>query len=134
MTAMKLALRDIPAWFRADDQEVWLADFTEPGETGALSLAFSRYGAGTSMDWEVSYDEVMVVLRGAFTVTLEDGQRHTAGVGELLFVAKGTKLTYSADEETDMVVVTQPHWQTATEKANLHHLLEGFHEVLSLGD
>ena len=86
------------------------------------------------MDWEVAYDEVMVVLRGAFTVTVLGGESYTAGVGELLFVSKGTKLTYSAAEETDMIVVTHPHWMTATEEAGLGHLSGGFHEVNALGE
>lgn len=84
------------------------------------------------MDWTVAYDEALVVLRGAFTVRVED-ESYTASAGEVLFVPRGTTLNYSAEEETDMVVITHPYWKTATEEANLGHLTGGFHEVDSLG-
>lgn len=132
MGVMHLAADKLPVWSRSDDQEVYLADLAAPEETGSLSHVFARYGAGASMAWTVAYDESIVVVKGAFSVTV-DGQTFTAKAGEVLFVPKGTSLTYHADVETDMITITHPYWLTATEEAGLGHLITGFHDVARLG-
>ena len=42
---------------------------------------------------------------------------------------KGTKLVYSAEEETEVVYVTSPHWMDAQRKSEHAHLLDIYHPI-----
>ena len=91
-----------------------------------MSVWFGRYGAGESNEWIVTYDEVIFVIEGRYTVRGEDGAK-TAGPGEVIFLTKGTKVTYSADAPTRVVGATYPQWQVAQRRSIHAHMLDDFH-------
>jgi ethanolamine utilization protein EutQ (cupin superfamily) len=95
----------------------------------AMSVGFARYAPGQANEWVVTYDEALIVTKGTYTVTAEDGTKTTAKVGEFIFLTKGTKLVYSAEEETEVVYVTYPHWMDAQRKSEHAHLLDIYHPI-----
>jgi ethanolamine utilization protein EutQ len=92
-----------------------------------MSAGFARYGKGQTNEWTVTYDEVLVVTKGIFTVRSADGA-HTAKVGEVIFLTEGTKVVYQAEEDnTEVVYVTYPHWFDAQRNSEHTALLDVFH-------
>jgi ethanolamine utilization protein EutQ len=55
-------------WYRRGDQQLRLADAVDGSDGAAMTVGFARYAAGESNEWVMSYDEALVVTRGAFAV------------------------------------------------------------------
>ena len=121
-------IEDVTAWVQHTDRQIFLADVKDSSNSAAMSVWFGRYGAGASNDWTVTYDEMIVVISGRYTVRGEDGAK-TAGPGEVIFLTKGSKVTYSADEQTTVVGATYPHWQDAQRASSHADMLNDFHPV-----
>jgi ethanolamine utilization protein EutQ len=63
-----------------------------------MSVGFARYGKkGERNEWIVTYDEILVVTKGAFTVR-SAGEAKTAKAGELIFLTKARRLSCSPFE------------------------------------
>jgi len=99
--------------FRKSDQDL------TPGATGAavrglVNTAFSeRLGAGIgvfrdcSMEWTVTYDEVLFILEGQFRLKTKGGI-FGAGPGDTLWIPEGTWLVYEADEPVTFFYAVAP--------------------------
>jgi hypothetical protein len=84
---------------------------------------------GESNEWVVTYDEVLIVTRGAFSVTSANGHKTTAKAGEFIFLRNDTELVYSAEDSgAELVYVMYPHW-TDTQLASDHADLVTFHPI-----
>jgi ethanolamine utilization protein EutQ len=84
---------------------------------------------GEKNEWIVTYDEVLVVTKGALTIRTADGAK-TAKAGEIIFLTKGTALVYEAGEDdTEVVYVSYPHWMDAQQRSEHAHLLNSYHPV-----
>jgi ethanolamine utilization protein EutQ len=103
---------NVVRWYRAEGREIYLADVLDETNSEAMSVGFARYAEGASNEWVVTYDEALVITRGVFSVQWEGGVG-TARAGEVLFLRRGTPLVYRAEEETELVYVTYPHWAQA---------------------
>ncbi len=83
-----------------------------------FSLAESpRLGVGimemerTEFPWRLEYDEVDYVIDGTLHILVE-GDRLTAGPGELIFIPKGSAIRFSVPERARFLYVTYPaDWQ-----------------------
>ena len=115
-------------WYQAGDRPIFLADVLDETTASPMSVGFAQYAAGASNDWTVTYDEVLVITRGVFTV-IARGRETTARAGEVIFLPKGTPLTYRADESAELVYVTYPHWAAATKASEHAAALDFFHPV-----
>lgn len=124
-----LLTQSMPAeWYQPGDRPIFIADVLDHTGPSPMSVGFARYAAGASNDWTVTYDEVLVVTKGTFSVVV-DGRATTARAGEAIFLPKGTSLTYRAEEESVVVYVSYPHWAEAT-KASAHARdLDEYHPV-----
>ena len=121
---------DVDTWYRSGDRKIFLSDALDPSNSESMSVGFARYAAGESNEWVVTYDEALIVTRGAYTVTSADGVETTARAGEVIFLRKGTPVVYSAKEEgADVVYVTYPHWMDAQRQSEHAGFLETFHPV-----
>lgn len=121
---------DVQTWYQADGRRIFLSDVVDPSNSDTMSVGFARYAPGESNEWVVTYDEALIVTRGAFSVTSADGLKTTAAVGELIFLSKGTKVVYSAEDTgADVVYVTYPHWMNAHRQSQHAALLDTFHPV-----
>lgn len=118
---------DVTAWVKAQGSAIYLGDVLDATNSDAMGVGFARYGPGESNQWVVTYDEVLVVTRGAFSVTSADGHKTTAEAGEVIFLPKNTSLVYSAEQSgAELVYVMYPHW-TDTQQASEHaELLDAF--------
>jgi ethanolamine utilization protein EutQ len=95
-----------------------------------MSVGFYRNKRkGDKNEWIVSYDEALIVTKGALTIRFAEGAK-TAKVGEVIFLTKGTKVAYeAAEDDTEVVYVTYPHWMDAATKSEHAHLLDAYHPV-----
>jgi ethanolamine utilization protein EutQ len=91
--------QDVDTWYRRGDRKIFLGDVLDPSTSESMSVGYARYAPGESNEWVVTYDEALIVTRGAFTVTSADGVEATARPGEVIFLDAGTPVVYSAKEE-----------------------------------
>jgi ethanolamine utilization protein EutQ len=116
----------VETWYRRNGHRIFLADVLDPTNSDSMSVGFARYAPGESNEWIVTYDEALIVTKGAFTVTSADGIETTAHVGEVIFLRAGTPVVYSAKEGAEVVYVTYPHWIEAQEGSEHAALLDAF--------
>jgi hypothetical protein len=64
------------------------------------------------------------VTKGALTIRSLEGAK-TAKAGEVIFLTKGTQVAYeAAEEDTEVVYVTYPHWMDAHSRSEHAALLD----------
>jgi ethanolamine utilization protein EutQ len=111
---------DVQTWIQSEQRQIFLGDVVDATNSDTMGVGFARYAPGESNEWVVTYDEVLIVTRGAFSVTTANGHTTTAKAGEFIFVRKDTKLVYSAEDSgAELVYVMYPHW-TNTQLASDH--------------
>ena len=121
---------DVGTWYQSEDRQIFLSDVVDQSNSDSMSVGFARYDPGESNEWVVTYDEALVVTKGAYTVTSADGVRTTAKTGEVIFLSKGTRVVYSAEQDgAEVVYVTYPHWTNAQSRSEHAALLDTFHPV-----
>ncbi|MEP7240314.1 MAG: cupin domain-containing protein [Devosia sp.] len=89
-------------------------------ETGTTSIsrvitgAFSEnmgggieYLENTTIDWTVTYDEILFIFEGQLTVEFESGS-HVCEAGDIVWLPKGTHLKYIAREKAGYFYVLYP--------------------------
>ncbi|WP_414939584.1 cupin [Amycolatopsis sp. cmx-11-51] len=119
---------DASTWFQRLDQQIFLADVLSEDSGAAMSVGFGRYRKGEKNPWKMTYDEALVITSGVFTVEDPSGSV-TARAGEVIYLRAGTEVVYAAEEDTELVYVTYPHWLAATEASVEAHRLGDFHEA-----
>jgi ethanolamine utilization protein EutQ len=113
VSTQHLTIDDTRAWFQAGEREVFIGDVLDVVTTPTTRIRFSRYGKGAAHEWMVTVDETLVVTRGALTVRSAAGTQ-TARVGEVISLAKGTRVVFRGEEDdTEVVFVTHMHWADA---------------------
>jgi len=118
---------DVDTWYRSGDRRIYLSDVVDPSNSHSMSVGFARYAPGESNEWVVTYDEALIVTKGAYTVTSAEGVETTARAGEVIFLRAGTPVVYSAKEEgAEVVYVTYPHWMKAQKASEHAALLDTF--------
>lgn len=61
----------------------------------------------SSFDWELCYEEVDIILEGSLSITI-NGETYEACQGDVLFVPKGSKVTWSSSGYVKLFYVTYP--------------------------
>ncbi len=61
----------------------------------------------SSFEWELCYEEIDIVLEGSLSITI-NGETYHAYQGDVLFVPKGSKVTWSSAEYVKLFYVTYP--------------------------
>lgn len=61
----------------------------------------------SSFDWELCYEEIDIILEGTLSLTI-DGETYYAHQGDVLFVPKGSKVTWGSPEYVKLFYVTYP--------------------------
>lgn len=105
--------------FKKSDQDL------KPGDNGAavrglVNTSFSnQMGAGIgvfehcSMEWTVTYDEVLFILEGTFRLKTREGAFH-AGQGDILWIPKDTWVVYEADDPVTFFYAVSPVTESPT--------------------
>jgi len=128
MSVKHFTTKDVETWYQHTDRQMFLGDVLDASNSDHLTVGFGRYKKGESNEWVVTYDEVNVVTKGSFTFRTAE-RTVTAKAGEVLFITKGTKVTYEAHEDMEIVYVTYPHFMEAQRNSEHAKLLDAFHPV-----
>ncbi|MDT2599589.1 cupin domain-containing protein [Enterococcus hulanensis] len=68
---------------------------------GFLEIDHSQF------DWELSYEEIDYVISGSLEITIE-GKKYTANPGDVVFVPKGSKVTWASPDKVKLFYATYP--------------------------
>jgi ethanolamine utilization protein EutQ len=128
MSVQHFTISDPATWYQSEGRDIYLADVLGEANSDSMSVGFARYGKGAANHWVVTYDEALIITEGIFSVRSAAGTK-TAKAGEVLFLRKGTSLVYQAEEDTELVYVTYPHWAEAQRSSEHARLLDTFHPV-----
>ncbi|MBA2519259.1 MAG: cupin [Chloroflexia bacterium] len=112
MSVQKFSIQDAPLERFVPDQDVFLGDVINQANGDSMSVGWARYSKGARNEYTITYDEALIVTKGRFTVRSAEGDL-TANAGEVIYLSKGTAVTYIADEDCDVVYVTYPFWRDA---------------------
>lgn len=117
-------------YYRYADRPIFVGDVLDTSNSEHMSVGFYRnQKKGERNEWVVTYDEALIVTKGALTVRSSDGAT-TARAGEIIFLTKGTAIAYeAAEDDTEVVYVSYPHWMDAHMKSEHAHLLEAYRPV-----
>ena len=119
---------DVQTWLQSERRQIFLGDVLDETNSDTMGVGFARYGPGESNDWVVTYDEVLIVTKGTFSVTSASEDKTTAREGELIFLRRDTDLVYSAgDSGAELVYVMYPQWTTTQLASDHPELLDTFH-------
>jgi ethanolamine utilization protein EutQ len=115
-------------FYQYTDRQIFVGDVLDSSNSDTMSVGFYRNKRkGDRNEWVVSYGEALIVTKGALTIRSGEGAK-TAKVGEVIFLTKGTKIAYeAAEDDTEVVYVTYPHWMDAATKSEHAHLLDAYH-------
>jgi ethanolamine utilization protein EutQ len=121
-------------FYQYSDREIFVGDVLDPSNSEAMSVGFYRNKRkGEKNPWVVTYDEALIVTKGALTVRSDAGAK-TARAGEVIFLTKGTAIAYeAAEDDTEVVYVTYPHWMDAQTRSQHAALLDSYHPVAEEG-
>jgi len=84
MGVKHFTIKDPAIWHQSGDQQIFLGDVIDSSNSTSMSVGFARYNKDDSNEWTVTYDEVLVVTKGVFTVKSADGVK-TAKQAKLSF-------------------------------------------------
>lgn len=117
-------------FYQYADRQIFVGDVLDPSNSETMSVGFYKNRRkGESNHWIVTYDEALIVTKGALLIR-SAGTMTKASAGEVIFLTKGTEITYeSAEDDTEVVYVTYPHWMQAHEASEHAHLLDAYHPV-----
>jgi ethanolamine utilization protein EutQ len=117
-------------WYQYRDRQIFVGDVIDSSNSETMSVGFYRNKIkGDRNEWVVTYDEALIVTRGALTVRSTEGTK-TAKAGEVIFLTRGTRIAYeAAEDDTEVCYVTYPHWMDAHRKSEHAALLDSYHPV-----
>ena len=86
--------------------KVFLKDLVSLEESKRLGFGVMEMDH-SSFDWTLNYDEVDYIIEGRLEI-IKDGRKSTAEKGELIFIPKGSSITFSAPDFTRFLYVVYP--------------------------
>ncbi len=76
-------------FYQYADRQIFVGDVLDSSNSDTMSVGFYRNKRkGEKNEWVVTYDEALIVTKGALTVRFADGSK-TATAGEVIFLTKG---------------------------------------------
>ncbi|MHC1748729.1 MAG: cupin domain-containing protein [Cellulosilyticaceae bacterium] len=61
----------------------------------------------TAFDWTLNYDEIDYIIEGHVEIII-DGRKVCADAGELIFIPKGSSITFSVPDSARFIYITYP--------------------------
>ena len=92
--------------FPIESDRVFLKDVLTVEESPRLGCGIMEMEE-TSFEWTLTYDEVDYIIEGTLEILI-DGRKVTANAGEIIFIPKDTKITFSTPNKTRFVYVVYP--------------------------
>ena len=72
-----------------------------------MGAGFMSWAAADSFEWALTYDEVDYVLEGVLHVVI-DGKTIEAKPGDVVFIPKGSRITFGTPSRVRLFYVTHP--------------------------
>ena len=92
-------------------QQVRTGDVVTSADGAPMAAGYMTLTEG-SFPWEFSYDEVQIVLEGELHIGTPEGTR-IAKAGDIMYVPKGSRITFGTPSWTRFVYVTFPaDWES----------------------
>jgi len=124
MSVQHLKSQDTRTWVQASDRQVFIGNVLDLATSPTTRIRFARYGKGAVHEWMVTVDETLIVTKGVLLVR-SAGSVQKAKAGEVVALAKGTRVVYRGEEDdTEVVFVSQVPWLD-TERPSTHAALGG---------
>jgi len=86
--------------------KVFLKDLVSLEESKRLGLGIMEMD-NSSFDWTLNYDEVDYIIEGRLDIII-NGRKSSADAGEIIFIPKGSSITFSAPGFTRFMYVVYP--------------------------
>lgn len=84
----------------------------EPGTGAGLLAGYCTWNGNQSPPKTLNYEEIIVVLAGAFGIRLDDGTILTGGEGDVLHIPEGTTVSYFGEDAKVFFAITRPRsWE-----------------------
>ncbi len=85
--------------FRFEREEPFsILAFVNSGVTDTMGGGMGVFGAGSDVEWTVTYDELLFIHSGHFTLKVGEAV-YRAGPGDTLWIPRDTPLSYVAEED-----------------------------------
>lgn len=92
--------------FPIESDRVWLLDVLSLEESPRMGCGIMELDK-TSFEWTLTYDEVDYVIEGTLEIII-DGRKVTATAGQIIFIPKNTKISFSTPDKTRFMYVCYP--------------------------
>lgn len=92
--------------FKISSDRVLIQDVLTLEESPRLGCGIMEMD-DTSFEWNLTYDEVDYIIDGTLEIII-DGRKVTANAGEVIFIPKNTKITFSAPNKARFLYVCYP--------------------------
>ncbi|MEO7468687.1 MAG: cupin domain-containing protein [Sphingobium limneticum] len=76
--------------------------------SSTMGAGFGRFD-GCAIEWTLLYDEIVYVIAGTFTVTV-DGELHAAHAGDVMWIPEGTSVIYGGEAAHIFYAVQPGNW------------------------
>lgn len=91
--------------------DVRLKDVTTLEEAPRMGCGVMELSDGASFEWTLTYDEYDIVLEGNLEIEI-DGRVVKAGVGDIIYIPKGSHIHFQTPDYTKYVYTVYPaDWQ-----------------------
>ncbi|MBS7225755.1 MAG: cupin domain-containing protein [Clostridiaceae bacterium] len=91
--------------------DVLLKDVTTLEEAPRMGCGIMELKDGASFEWTLTYDEYDIVLEGNLEIEI-DGRIVKAGVGDIIYIPKGSHIHFQTPDHTKYVYTVYPaNWQ-----------------------
>ena len=67
-----------------------------------------EYLENVTIDWTVTYDEVLFILEGSLTIEFAEDERHVCNTGDIVWLPRGTHLKYIAKDRAGYFYALYP--------------------------
>lgn len=95
-----------PFPFPIGTDRVWLRDLVSLEESPRLGCGVMEMEE-TSFEWTLTYDEIDYIIEGTLDIVI-DGRTVRATKGQIIFIPKNTKITFSTPDKTRFMYVCYP--------------------------
>ena len=94
-------------------RNVGLLDLVTAADGSPMSAGIMTFGRADSFPWSLDYDEIDLVLEGVLTIEIA-GRKIEGGVGDVLYIPKGSSIVFGTPNRTRVFYVTYPaSWAAA---------------------
>jgi ethanolamine utilization protein EutQ len=95
-------------------KHVGMADLITSRDGAPMTAGIMSWGRADSFAWKLDYDEVDLVLEGVLHLTI-DGRTLEGKAGDVLYIPKGSAVTFGTPWRTKVFYVTYPaDWAAAS--------------------